>query len=155
MPISISYSVLEKVLSFSKILCENFPGKMSIRSQETLITCRLKTSGEYLTSLKAHRVYHQFKYNFFTPKKFFSSRNWDWFLKLTGNGRSITEKLFSFLCNGYYFWSNFFLEEEIFYWVLCVQRHAHSWQVLIWPLESDEGSVTLFFSLFSCTIQSY
>lgn len=87
MPISISYSVLEKVLSFSKILCENFPGKiMSIRSQETLITCRLKTSGEYLTSPKAHRVYHQFKYNFFTPKIFFllqklrlsSEINWEW-----------------------------------------------------------------------------
>lgn len=36
-PISISYSVFEKVLSFSKALSENFPGKiMSIRSQITL-----------------------------------------------------------------------------------------------------------------------
>lgn len=36
-PISISYSVFEKVLSFSKALSENFSGKiMSIRSQITL-----------------------------------------------------------------------------------------------------------------------
>lgn len=134
MSISISYSVLEKVLSFSKILCENFPGKiMSIRSQKHIGTCRFKTSGENLASLKAHRVYRWFKYNFFTQNKFsFSSKNRGWLLKLTGNGRSITEKLFFFfLCNGHYFWSNLSLEEEIFYWILCIQRHAHSWQVLI------------------------
>lgn len=36
-PISISYSVLERVLFFSKALSENFPGKiMSVRSQITL-----------------------------------------------------------------------------------------------------------------------
>lgn len=72
MPISISYSVLEKVLSFSKILCENFPGKiMSIRSQETLITCRLKTSGEYLTSLKPTEFTINLNIISSPPKSFF------------------------------------------------------------------------------------